>query len=235
MVLSTAVAVAEDITMVSVAGSNYNATMHGFYLNLSSSELSIRTHDASLSEIVVLNSFQHTACNGATGAGVTFGMVVLGESSDTVLGYSKETHTSAANTHPMFTFQSVSGGSLTLRSSDTYRFLSVDAAVLNILKADATKTYVYTAGGIHDATSTTEGDVTTITQGLKAPGLRFSYDANGEKDSCVVIVGANGTNTNNLLSPHFENISVSNVIPEPATATLSLLALAGRAARRRRK
>ncbi len=72
--------------------------------------------------------------------------------------------------------------------------------------------------------------------------LNFTVDETTEDTALKSGSSSVWTQSGNSSSPHivsFSNIKVSqladNVIPEPATATLSLLALAGLAARRRRK
>lgn len=104
---------------------------------------------------------------------------------------------------------------------------------MDMINGDTSKTYLYAAGGTGAPTSSTDGDTVTISNGLTAPGIRGHHDSAGAPDDSIVITGANGTNTFAQLSPIFTEIR-GEVVPEPATATLSLLGLAALMMRRRR-
>ncbi len=222
----------DSITLSSKATGNYNQTTHGFYLSLSSDELQTTT-SITLPEIATLDSITLKGNNANTGINVTYGLVVLGYTDNTVLGYSTGTQTSGKNVDTTFSFTTLSGSALTLNTEDTYRFITVSSGVLDMF-TDTTKTYVYNAGGTGAATSTIAGNTVTITQGLTAPGMRWDYNAGGAVDDCCAIFAAKLDSGDGAYSPIITSMSV-NLIPEPTTATLSLLALAGLAARRRRK
>ena len=222
----------DSITLSSQATGNYNQTAHGFYLSLSSDELQTTT-SITLPEIATLESITLKGNNANTGVNVTYGLVVLGYTDNTVLGYSTGTQTSGKNVDTTFSFTTLSGSALTLNTEDAYRFITVSSGVLDMF-TDTTKTYVYNAGGTGAATSTIAGNTVTITQGLTAPGMRWDYNQGGAVDDCCAIFAANLNSGKGEYSPIITSMSV-NLIPEPTTATLSLLALAGLAARRRRK
>lgn len=85
-----------------------------------------------------------------------------------------------------------------------------------------------------EAAGTIVGGTFTLTSGDKTASFDITHDM-----SHATLVNNNGSLWTNGGAEKLYNISVgslaNNIIPEPATATLSLLALAGLAARRRRK
>lgn len=215
---------------------NYNSAIHGFYLGLDSSALapvSGSGSPASLSGDIRLDSFTLRGPSGNTGANVTYGFLVLNASDNSVIGLSTNMGTSGNGVNLTFNFSAVDGSSLILDAGTTYRYLTVGQAVMDMINGDTSKTYLYAAGGTGAPTSSTDGDTVTISNGLTAPGIRGHHDSAGAPDDSVVITGANGTNTFSQLSPIFTEIR-GEVVPEPATATLSLLGLAALMMRRRR-
>lgn len=218
-------------------GDNYNSAIHGFYLGLDSSTLAPVSGSGSpdsLSGNLRLDNFTLKGPGSSTvGTNVTYGFLVLNASGNEVIGLSTNMGTSGAGTNLTFNFSAVDGSSLILDAGSTYRFLTVSQAVMDLVNADASKTYIYNAGGTGTATSTESGDTVTISQGLTAPGIRGHYEASGVSTDSVVIAGANGTNTLAQLSPIFTEIR-GELVPEPATATMSLLGLAALMMRRRR-
>jgi len=213
---------------------NYNSKIHGFYLGLSSSALApVAGSDSpsSLAGDIRLDSFTLKGNGGNDGNGVTYGFLVLNASDNSVIGLSTNMGTSAKNVNLTFNFSAVDGSSLILDAGTTYRYLTVSKDVMDIIKGDTTKTYLYDAGGTSAPTFSTAGNTVTISQGLTAPGIRGHY-GDAPSDS-VVIGGANGSNTMANLSPIFTEIH-GEVVPEPATATLGLLGLAALMTRRRR-
>ena len=222
----------DSITLSSIATGNYNQTTHGFYLSLSSDELQTAT-SITLPKIATLESITLKGNNANVGVNVTYGLVVLSKTDNTVLGYSTGTQTSGKDVDTTFSFTTLSGDGLTLNTADTYRFITVSSGVLNLF-TDSTKTYVYNAGGTGTAAATTSGDTVTITQGLTAPGMRWDYNTGNSVDDCCAIFSANIGSGTGTYSPIVSSMKI-NLVPEPTTATLSLLALAGLAARRRRK
>lgn len=158
---------------------------------------------------------------------------MLNASDNSVIGLSTNMGTSGNGVNLTFNFSAVDGSSLILDAGTTYRYLTVSQAVMDMINGDTSKTYLYAAGGTGAPTSSTDGDTVTISNGLTAPGIRGHHDSAGAPDDSVVITGANGTNTFAQLSPIFTEIR-GEVVPEPATATLSLLGLAALMMRRRR-
>lgn len=234
MALGTSV-MADSITLSSTStAGNYNSTTHGFFLSLSSDELQITTPGVTLPDVLALDSITLKASNAANvGNNVTYGLVVLGQNDNTVLGFSTSTVTSAANNDVTFAFTGIASEELLLTSKDTYRFITVSSGVLDLFTG-STKTYVYNAGGTGAVSYETNANTVTISQGLTAPGLRWNYDTSASVDDCCAIFSSAIGTGKPEYSPVITNMTV-NIIPEPATATLSLLALAGLAARRRRK
>ena len=171
--------------------------------------------------------------NANTGVNVTYGLVVLGYTDNTVLGYSTGTQTSGKNVDATFSFTTLSGEVLTLNTADAYRFITVSSGVLNLF-TDSTKTYVYNDGGTGAVAATTSGNTVTITKGLTAPGMRCDYNTGNSVDDCCAIFAANIGSGTGTYSPIVSSMTI-NLVREPTTATLSLLALAGLAARRRHK
>lgn len=229
------------LSTVSSYNGNYNQLIHGFTLKLNSTAIDHGT--ATLPSEVILDGFTIKDTGSKDGVGVTFGFVVLDNfGNNTVLGVSTGVGTTVQNGTTSFTFTAADGTSpLTLNPESTYRYIAVSQDVLNLIKSDTTKTYVYNGGGTDAVQHTTLGNTVTITKGLRAPGIRGHYGTDVPTDSATICAGniasvwASGSNH---LSPILSNIHLSNVpspvVPEPATATLSLLALAGLAARRRR-
>lgn len=214
---------------------NYNSTIHGFYLGLGSDSLSPVSGSGSPSSLtgdVRLDSFTLKGAANTTGAGVTYGFLVLGMD-NTVIGLSTNMETSGSGTNLTFNFSSVNGSGLVLDAGSAYRFLTVSQAVMDIINGDSSKTYIYNAGGTGAPSSSEEGSTVTISNGLTAPGIRGHYEEGGASNDSVVITGANGTGKFDKLSPIFTEIR-GEMVPEPATATLSILGLAALMMRRRR-
>ncbi len=73
----------------------------------------------------------------------------------------------------------------------------------------------------------------TLNDKLVQTGTFNASNATGSISN--VLLGGGAGNGNHRIAENIHSVSAYKVIPEPATATLSLLALAGLAARRRRK
>ena len=102
----------------------------------------------------------------------------------------------------------------------------------------------FTASESNEAISLTLGKTHTFVISVNDGAVSLSLDGvvkqtgllNGSsKNISNIYIGGGSSTTNNLLSANYYSIRAYKLIPEPATATLSLLALAGLAARRRRK
>lgn len=217
---------------------NSQAGVHGFQLSLSSGALSPSNSDSpsSLTGDVQLN--QLTIAGRTDGSGIaTYGLLVLNLNDNTVVGKSTNTGTSGANINLTFNFSATDGASpLILDASSTYRFLMVTQATLDLVQGVSGVTYLYNAGGTGAATSSEENNTVTISQGLTAPGVKVQTGGTAD-DKCNLITGANGqslgNNSGNYWAPVLTGIEVTQV-PEPATASLSLIGLMALVMRRRR-
>lgn len=107
----------------------------------------------------------------------------------------------------------------------TYTLLAVGTDAL----AAVGMGYTYTPG---TSALTVNADELTIGGAMKRIGVRVDYHNGVSTEGANWINNANATSVNAAWGAVITNITL---IPEPATATLSLLALAGLAARRRRK
>lgn len=203
---------------------NFNNPIYGFKLNLSSDKLTDPTTPMSesvvLKSITLLGSYQ-------SGADREIGILVLDQSS-TIVGYSDvQTRINGkvddVKNYIEFNFQGVNQTPLTLSSTTTYDYITVTPDTLGLISSGTNYTYQ-----MSNAAATVSEN--TITGGSVSVGLRCWHE--GAADDCVVYTDVNKS-TSTTLAPFINSISLQN-IPEPATAALSLLALAGLAARRRR-
>lgn len=239
------VAAAEDYTLTSTLSKNYNVTYHGFYLNLSEHVKYTNTGiTEELTQNVELKSLDLQFASNNSALGNTFQFVVLDNTSSKILGYSSTVGVVSNSTNTTYEFVAADGTSpLTLSSTATYRYLAVLDDVVDIISADTTKNYIYNGGNSSSVTTGTSEAGTTISGGLVVVSGRAHADQTNAYADCLYISGANGTSASqsNGYNLHVvpTNIKVATItsaaVPEPTTATLSLLALAGLAARRRRR
>lgn len=238
--LASAAHAATVFTYETTQKGDSHASVHGFQLSLSSGSLSPSNADspATLTGNVQLDQLTITGRSDNTGGAVTYGLLVLNLDDNTVVGKSTGTGTSGANINLTFNFSATDGvSSLILNASSTYRFLMVTQATLDLVQGAPGITYLYNAGGTGAATAAGEGtDTLTISQGLAAPGVKVQTGGTAD-DKCNFITGANGqslgNNSGNYWAPVLTDIQVTQV-PEPATASLSLIGLAALMMRRRR-
>ena len=155
---------------------------------------------------------------------VDFGLMVLDNSTAEILGVSNEVCKSSDSTADTFTFTG-----LTLDAATTYKFVTVNAAALNSDYIGKIYNYGKSAVTLTD---------NILTGGLVAPGV--AVDLHGSTETTGLNFSTSGTfaSTQATWSPILTEIKIkvgaAPAVPEPTTATLSLLALAGLAARRRR-
>lgn len=154
-----------------------------------------------------------------------FGLFVL-DSDKTVVGWSSNSHTcqtyGTAEAEHTFTFNF---DNTWIAADQTYTLVAVGTDAL----AAVGMGYTYTPG---TGALTVNADELTIGGAMKTLGVRVDYHPG------VTTTGANWVSSADLSTAKGEwGAVITNItlIPEPATATLSLLALAGLAARRRRK
>ena len=205
---------------------NYNLTTYGLKLSFSSDKLTNpeipMTENVILQNMSLLGSFQ----NG-TQYEKEFAILVLDQASN-VLGYSdiqKRVNGSVGGVtnYVTFNFKAVNQSPLTLSSTSVYDYIWVTPDTIDALSGGSNYTYQISTDDV-----TVTGN--TITGGCLGVNLRC-WDQNAA-DDCVVYSDASKALSAN--APFIRSIGLQN-IPEPATATLSLMALCGLAARRRRK
>lgn len=143
------------------------------------------------------------------------------------------TKTSGQNANQKFDFTAVDGSFLILNASKTYRCLTVSQSVMNLIKQDTSKTYLYTEGGRIDPATSTTGDTVTISNGLVCPIIHGHFYCGWKVPADpIVITQEDGIFAMGTLFSVFTEIKGA-VVPEFATATLGLLGLAALMARRR--
>ena len=208
-------------------GEDSKASVHGFSFTLTSTLNAADSNSPTIEELgnlFMLNGFTLSDRSDSAGDSVAFGLLVL-DSNDVIVGFSNETTTPCDGADGEYTFNG-----LTLAPTATYQFVCVREDMLN-------SDYVgYTYAFGKSATLTVDDEAKSITGGLLATGV--AVDLHNSKST----TGLNFSTTPDLgsyqdkWSPILTDIKISTLpIPEPATATLSLLALAGLAMRRRRK
>ena len=229
------VATGADYTYnANLIGSEDKASVHGFSFTLTSANIEPSSEGtpltSELGNAVTLNGFTLGDRSNAAGDAVNFGLLVL-DSDDVIVGMSNETTAPCDGVDGVYTFSG-----LTINPSVTYNFVCVREVLLN-------SDYVgYTYNFVKGENLTVDSEAMTITGGLLATGI--AVDLHGDKQTSGLNFSTN-PNINGYqatwspiltdIKVSVESIPVPPAVPEPATATLSLLALAGLAARRRRK
>ena len=204
-------------------GTKDKAAVHGFTFTLNNAAITPELGSLTTSQITDFELLSLTLGDRADGTNKnTYGLLVL-TSSNVILGKSNETSTSSNGADEVFTFTG-----LTLNAATTYRFVTVDTTLFT---ADCIgKTY-----GYGNAATLTLTDA-TYTGGLKAPGVAVDLHGNTPTTGLNFTSSATFVSEQSTWSPILTDIKISvPAVPEPTTATLSLLALAGLAGRRRRK
>lgn len=140
---------------------------------------------------------------------------------------------SASNNWPVFA--TLSGNGTALRFGPYIANNNTVALDGNLTKGDDNNLVSVTAGGTYTITLTKIGtDVTLAVDGVTT-GVGTLADTVTGNITDIALGGDTSTNYRINETVHSISMSKVTVIPEPTTATLSLLALAGLAARRRRK
>ena len=235
MALSNIV-MAESYTYKSeLLGSLDNATAHGFTLNINNATNIVPANTATpatLEGSYTLSKISFTSRVGAANGVSTgeFGLLVL-DSSKKIVGWTSNTQTFTSGTTAAEFVYNFTFSNTTIDAASTYTLAAVGTDII----AAAVQGYTYTPSNGQLAVNS---DAQTIGGGLKIMGVRV--DLHNSTNS----TGANWVTAGNLDSEKgtwgvvMNNITLSTpeaTVPEPTTATLSLLALAGLAARRRRK
>ena len=163
--------------------------------------------------------------------------VALHSSSD-VLAFGAKTYNGGNNDAPLYigyttAADAINANAITFQGKDAYGYNFASATI----DTGKTVSVAWAAAVSHDIMETIAWDdtkqkfIATISIDGKVAGTQILGDSYTlEKIS----VATAGNNTGWRSQPSFSNMQLK-VIPEPATATLSLLALAGLAMRRRRK
>ncbi len=230
--LAASASAASSVYNVEASG-NYN--YHAFYLTLTSTMLAPETGSLAptantsytLDQLTIIT--RTSSHNSVTG---TYGLFVLNETGSAIIGFSNESYLQEPGTDRTFTFVAADGTSpLALNSSTTYRFVAVSDTALEYAAANAAANTT-----LNYSSSKSNASYTTATKTISGGLITLGGQAVSTTDAGMyVITNAALTNTGTYAAG-LKDITISPVaVPEPATATLSLLALAGLAARRRRK
>lgn len=208
-------------------GSKDKASVHGFSFTLTAANIApANTASPNITDLdnqVLLTGFTLGDRDNDAGTLVDFGLLVM-DSNMTIIGMSNGVCTPCDGTDNVFTFNN-----LIIDKNTTYKFISVRATALS-------ENYIgLTYGGDSAETMTIDTTTNTLTGGLLATGVAVDLHKDSPTTGELNFTTSSGLGINqNGWSPILTNITVETV-PEPATATLSLLALAGLAARRRRR
>ena len=140
---------------------------------------------------------------------------------------------SASNGWPVVA--EISGNGTALRFgpyTNDGNYVSIDGG---LTKEDARldKSVTLEAGGTYTLTLTKIGN--NLTLGVDGKDVAFGHFDSAITGNITDITLGGNTGSNYRINETVHSVSMSKIVPEPATATLSLLALAGLAARRRRK
>ncbi len=207
----------------SMVGTEDKAAVHGFTFTLTNAYISPEAGSLPTTDITDFNLISLTLGDRSDGTNnASYGLLVL-NTSNVILGKSNEMSNGCNGTDEVFSFTN-----LTLNAATTYRFVTVDTSLF--IANDIGKNYGY---GTAD-TLTRNGN--TISDGLKAVGVAVDLHRNISTTGLNFTSSATFASEQSGWSPILSDITINvpaAAVPEPTTATLSLLALAGLAARRR--
>ncbi len=210
----------------SMVGAEDRAAVHGFTFTLTNAYITPEEGSLPTTDITDFNLLSLTLGDRADGSNsASYGLLVL-SSSNVILGKSNETSNGCNGKDEVFTFTN-----LTLNAATTYRFVTVDTSLFT--SDHIGKTYGYgTAGSLSQ-------NGNTISGGLKAVGVAVDLHTNKSTTGLNFTSSATFASEQSGWSPILSDITINvpsaPAVPEPTTATLSLLALAGLAVRRRRR
>ena len=144
---------------------------------------------------------------------------------------------SASNNYPVFAELSGNGSALRFgpyTSETDGNYVSIDGTLDSSTKVNDT-TFAVEAGGKYTVTLTKIGTALTLAVDGREVSTGSFADAVSGNITSIALGGVSGSNNRINETVHSISYGTVTLVPEPATATLSLLALAGLAARRRRK
>ena len=209
------------------ANKNYGTT-YGFAFNLSGSvwKTTSNPEGITLGEEVELTSISYIARVESSTEYRKNGYyaIVITDMDNTILGWSTNAAIGQNNELFTWTFED-----LVLNTETSYKAIAYDSEAITLTK-DTTFTLSSTAADNKYMMQGTNG-VATYSNGT----LDFDGSTTGSKSGLQYLKG-DSLNINTGQTQHAPNVTfVTKAIPEPTTATLSLLALCGLAMRRRRK
>lgn len=111
-------------------------------------------------------------------------------------------------------------------------YVAIDGS-LNPDSKSSDMNFTLEAGNTYTLTLTKIGN--NLTLGVDGKDVAFGYFDSAVSGNITDIALGGNTGGNYRINETVHSVSMSKIVPEPATATLSLLALAGLAARRRRR
>ncbi len=205
---------------------------YGFKMNLSSSLLGPSSSSATVTSntSVAFSEMTIQMRDGQTNVtGIETGFLVLDDAGN-VLGLAQTQAQTSNNATMTYSFTNTNGDALIIDSSTTYTFKSVNSTAISTITESFGNniSYTYTGDGTNAVLS---GGNTTIQNTALLFGFGTDKVGSDGGDLCVINNANNGGLTNH--KPILTSIKFAS-IPEPTTATLSLLGLGALLLRRRR-
>ncbi len=193
-------------------------TIAGFTLDFSNNAAyTMNGVDATKDDISSLTDIKLTSVS------VSFDDVTTSDISLAVYEVTSTADSNVGNWTLAFQAKSTNSGSTSSNVVHTFNFDS--------LALDTNKTYAffYTANSVDDSVVSSLATISAAKVKCNSKKTHVMTTADGLSHTLGNAIG------NNVTAAATFNFTATNAVPEPATATLSLLALAGLAARRRRK